>query len=115
MKAGKSDPMEIFPQGTTRDTVASKQRYLEVWVVENFKYLSVFRMAGIDLYYGNIICSLLSESTLDRLTKKGFDRRAIRPVLREAESMQGGITDENINAILKNQNLMISIISRCCR
>lgn len=24
MKAGKSDPMEIFPQGTTRDTVASK-------------------------------------------------------------------------------------------
>lgn len=24
MKAGKSDPMEAFPQGTTRDTVASK-------------------------------------------------------------------------------------------
>lgn len=24
MKAGKADPMEIFPQGTTRDTVASK-------------------------------------------------------------------------------------------
>ncbi len=24
MKAGKVDPMEIFPQGTTRDVVASK-------------------------------------------------------------------------------------------
>ncbi len=24
MKAGKADPMETFPQGTTRDTVASK-------------------------------------------------------------------------------------------
>lgn len=72
-------------------------------------------MAGIAPHEGNIICSLLSESMLDRLTKIGFDRRAIRPVLQEAESMQGGINDENINAILKNQNLMISIISRYCR
>lgn len=26
MKAGKSDPMEIYPQGTTRDTVESNLR-----------------------------------------------------------------------------------------
>lgn len=42
MKAGKSDPMEIFPQGTTRDTVASKlgigsgkQYEKEKYIVEN--------------------------------------------------------------------------------
>lgn len=83
--------------------------------MDNFKYLRVFKMAGIDLYEGNIICSLLSESTLDRLTKEGFDIRAIEPVLKEAETMQGGITDDNIDAILKNENLMLSIISRYCQ
>lgn len=42
MKAGKADPMEIFPQGTTRDTVASKlgigsgkQYEKEKYIVEN--------------------------------------------------------------------------------
>lgn len=83
--------------------------------MENFKYLRVFKMAGIDPCEGNIICSLLAESTLNKLTKVGFDRRAIKPVLQEAKTMQGGITDENVNAILKNQNLMISIISRYCQ
>ena len=42
MKAGKVDPMEIFPQGTTRDVVASKlgigsgkQYEKEKYIVEN--------------------------------------------------------------------------------
>ena len=83
--------------------------------MENFKYLRVFKMAGIAPYEGNEICSRVTKSTLDRLTRVGFDRRAVKPVLQEAETMQGGITDENVNAILENQNLMLSIISSYCQ
>ena len=83
--------------------------------MENLKYLRVFKMAGITPYEGEIICSLLSESTLDKLTRVGFKRNAIKPVIQEAQNMQGGITDENIEKILKNQNLMCSIISKYCQ
>lgn len=47
MKAGKTDPMETFPQGTTRDTVASKlgigsgkQYEKEKYIVENQESLT---------------------------------------------------------------------------
>lgn len=72
-------------------------------------------MAGITPHEGEIICLLLSESTLDKLTRVGFKRKVIKPVLQEAQDMQGGITDENIDKILKNQNLMVSIISKHCQ
>lgn len=84
-------------------------------MLKNIKYLRVFKIAGIAPYDGEVVCSLLSESTLDKLTRVGFHRGAIKPVLQEAQNMQGGINDENINKILKNQNLMTSIISKHCQ
>lgn len=83
--------------------------------MKNIEYLMVFKIAGIRPDYGERICSLLSEETLNRLTRVGFHRNAIRPVLEKAESMQCGITDKNVNAILNNQNLMLSIIKKYCQ
>ena len=48
--------------------------------MENFKYLRVFKLAGIEPYEGDKICSLLSSQTLDRLTIVGFDRRLVKPL-----------------------------------
>lgn len=83
--------------------------------MKNFKYLRVFKMANIRPDYGERICSLLGEETLDRLTRRGFHMNAIKPVLEKAEVMQGGITDKNVNAVLNNQNLMLSIIKKYCQ
>lgn len=83
--------------------------------MENFRYLRVFKMAGIDLQRGEMICSLLSDTVLDRLTKRDKDMRLIAPILRDAEEMRGGITDDNINALLDNQNYISSLICRYCR
>lgn len=83
--------------------------------MENFKYLRVFKMAGIEPYEGNEICSLLSSQILDRLTKVGFDRRLIKPILQKAKDMQGGINDENIDLILKDQDLVVSLIQKYCK
>lgn len=79
--------------------------------MENNEYLRFFKMAGIAPREGNILCSLLTEPTLDKLTQVGFDGKAVKPVLQEAATMSGGITDKNINTILENPKLMISIMS----
>lgn len=68
-------------------------------------------MAGIAHREGNIICSLLTELTLDKLTQVGFDGKAVKPILQEAATMSGGIMDKSVNMILKNPRLMISIMS----
>ena len=72
-------------------------------------------MAGIEADEGEIICSLLNTETLDRLTKVGFDRRLIKPILREAENMQDGINDKNIDLLLNDQNFVVSMIQKYCR
>ena len=78
-------------------------------------YLSVLKIAGISPDEGEIICSLLNIKTLDRLTKVGFDRMLIKPILQEAANMEGGINDENVNLLLDDQNLVTSMIQRYCR
>ena len=83
--------------------------------MKNIEYLKVLKIAGIRPDYGERLCSLLGKETLDKLTKVGFHRSAIRPVLENAEAMQGGITDKNVNAVLNNQNLMSSIIKDYCQ
>ena len=83
--------------------------------MKNLKYLSVFKKAKITLDAGDRICSLLSKSTLDRLTKKGFDRRLIKPVLESASVMSGGINDENVNSILNDINVIASMKKNYCK
>lgn len=84
-------------------------------MIDNFKYLRVFKMADIPPDEGTKICSFLTNQTLDRLTKKGFDRRIIKPVIQKAECMQGGINDKNVNLILDDANLIISMMAIYCR
>ena len=79
--------------------------------MENNEYLRFFKMAGIAPREGNIICSLLTEPTLDKLIQVGLDGKAVKPVLREAATMPDGFTDKNVNTILKNPGLMLSIMS----
>ena len=79
--------------------------------MENNEYLRFFKMAGSAPREGNIIYSLLTEPTLDKLIQVGLDGKAVKPVLREAATMLGGITDKNVNTILKNPRLMISLMS----
>ena len=79
--------------------------------MEHSEYLSFFKMAGIAPREGNIICSLLTEPTLDKLIQVGLDGKAVKPVLREAATMPDGITDKNVNTILENTRLMLSIMS----
>lgn len=82
--------------------------------IENAKYLRVMKMAQIDLQYADDVCSKLSKKTLDRLTKVGFDRRLIAPILNKASYMKNGINDENVNVILDDQNAIIAMMRKYC-
>lgn len=80
------------------------------------KYLSVFKMAGLDLTDAECTCRDLNKDTLDRLTKTGIDRRIIKPVVDEAvkRDSYNNLTDSNINLLLDDQNFIISLIHRYC-
>ena len=71
-------------------------------------------MAGIDLNFADEVCGSLSEDTLDRLTKVGFDRRLIAPILNKTACMRNGINDENVNVILDDQNAIIAMMRKYC-
>ena len=74
-------------------------------MVYNFKYLRVLKRAKVDLQMTSIICQVLSDDTLERLThKNGIHIDLIVPILNKAEHMYGRISDESVNAILDNQN-----------
>lgn len=74
-------------------------------MVYNFKYLRVLKRAKVDLQMASIICQVLSDDTLERLThKNGIHIDLIVPILNKAEHMYGRISDESVNAILDNQN-----------
>lgn len=74
-------------------------------MVYNFKYLRVLKRAKVDLQMASIICQVLSDDTLERLThKNGIHIDLIVPILNKAEQMYGRISDESVNAILDNQN-----------
>lgn len=74
-------------------------------MVYNFKYLRVLKRAKVDLQMASIICQVLSDDTLERLThKNGIHIDIIVPILNKAEQMYGRISDESVNAILDNQN-----------
>lgn len=45
--------------------------------MESAKYLRVLKMAQIPMEMASIMCNALSEETLNRITKVGFDRRYI--------------------------------------
>lgn len=45
--------------------------------MDNAKYLRVLKIAQIPMEVASVICSALSEETLNRITKVGFDRRYI--------------------------------------
>lgn len=80
------------------------------------RYLSVLKIAGIDIAHGGQICKDLSKGTLERLTKVGVDRRIIKPIINEAIKRDtcSKLTDENINLLLDDQNFISSIILRYC-
>ena len=83
--------------------------------MKNLKYLSVLKMAGIQPDIGEIICLQLNEHILERLTKPGFDRRLIKPVLRKAKNEYGEISDYSVEQILNNQNLIALMIAEHCK
>lgn len=78
-------------------------------------YMRIFKIAGINLAFANEVCNLLSDETLDRITRVGFDRRLIKPVIEKAWLYDGGINDENINAIMNNQDLIIRMKLQYCK
>lgn len=78
-------------------------------------YMRIFKIAGINLQFANEICKILSDETLDRITRVGFDRRLIKPVIEKALFYDGGINDENINAIMNNQDLIIRMKFQYCK
>ena len=80
-----------------------------------YNYLNVFKMAGISPDIGEKICQQLSESILDRLTKVGMDRRIIKPILEIASKRCNGVCDENIDSILKDANLITSLMVKYCK
>ena len=55
--------------------------------MDNAKYLRVLKIAQIPMEVASVICSALSEETLNRITKVGFDRRYIYPVIELAAVM----------------------------
>lgn len=80
----------------------------------NIKYLLVFKQAGIMPDQGEKICARLSVDTLNRLTKEGFDRRLIKPLLLDA-SMGGlfeNITDDAVNELMDDASYITSLIAR---
>lgn len=73
-----------------------------------------FKMAGIEPDKAVQICNCLSEEVLNRLTAKGkMDMRMIKPIINEA-FRNGGINDENIERILNDWNLMVSLKKEYC-
>lgn len=83
--------------------------------MENFKYISVMKMGNIPPETGEKICMMLSKETLNRLTKKGMDRRLIKPILDIANNMSNGINDENVNSILDNYNIVARLMNEYCQ
>lgn len=80
--------------------------------MENIKYLRVLKIAQIPMEVASVICNTLSEETLNRITKVGFDRRYIYPVIKFAAVMPDGLCDKNINEILNDPNKMSEIKRR---
>lgn len=83
--------------------------------MENFKYISVMKMGNIPPETGEKICMMLSKETLNRLTKKGMDRRLIKPILDIANNMTNGINDKNVNSILDNYNIIARLMNEYCQ
>ena len=80
--------------------------------MDNAKYLRVLKIAQIPMEVASVICSALSEETLNRITEVGFDRRYIYPVIELAAVMSDGLCDENVNEILNDPNKMSEIKCR---
>ena len=97
----------------------------DVWKRKSFRggdrmkdkqhYMRIFKIAGINLSFAYEVCNILSAETLDRITRVGFDRRLIKPVIEKALLFDGGINDENINAIMDNQDLIIRMKLKYCK
>lgn len=83
--------------------------------MENYKYISVMKMGNIPPETGEKICMMLSKETLNRLTKRGIDRRLIKPILNVANNMNNGINDDNVNSVLDDYNTIAKLIRDYCR
>lgn len=91
--------------------------------IETYFYLA-FRQAGITQEDAERIINLLSTKTLRRITQNGFDRKLIRPILREAESLinesdgddnQGSMNLETaVNQVLNNKKEMFTLMKEYC-
>ena len=84
-------------------------------MVNKMNYMRILKIAGIDLAFADRVCNTLSEETLNRLTKVGFDRRLIVPILRMAISDDGQISETKINQIMDDQDLIIAMMQRYCK
>lgn len=63
----------------------------------------------MSLNEADILCRELDKDTLDRLTKEGFDRRLIKPLIDAALIKNGIITGESINELMDDSNFMIAL------
>lgn len=78
-------------------------------------YMRIFKIAGVDLALAYKLCDELSEQTLNRLTRVGFHRSLIKPILEKALFDEGQITDTKINEIMNDQDLIIAMMQRYCK
>ncbi len=80
----------------------------------NTQQLMAFKMAGIEPDESIRLCNDLSEEIISRLTAKGkLDRRLIKSILSIALN-NGGINDDNIERILNDWNLIVSLKKEYC-
>lgn len=80
------------------------------------KYLRVFKMTSLGIERGEEICRILEESTLERLTKVGVDRRIIGPIIDKAIGMDSRANlDERINTIMNDRDSIIRLMGMYCK
>ncbi len=82
------------------------------------RYLLVYKQAGIQPYEAERYINDLREETIDTITKRGFDRRLIKPIMNAAsEDMKENPElefDQAVNEILSNKNRMMAFMRRYC-
>lgn len=82
------------------------------------RYQLVYKQAGIQPEESVRYINDLKEETLDFITKRGFDRRIIKPIMNAAlEDMRENPEmefDQAVNDILNNKNRMMAFMKRYC-
>ncbi len=82
------------------------------------RYQLVFKQAGIQPDESERYIIDLKEQTLNFITKRGFDRRLIKPImnaaLKDMEESPETDFDQAVNNILNNKNRMMAFMQRYC-